>query len=607
MPTAAPLVVIVAGAALTLLAWQAIAPQVRESEQIRFQRLSERVLADTQSRFSSAAQAVYGVRAWLNAGGGVTAAQWSDYAVAMEPFFQKGVVGVGYVERIDRGQVDALERRLRSEGHPTLTIERSGTHDQLYVVTRIQPPDRNLGALGLDVGSGVTRRAAADAAMETGLPVLTQRIRVIEGDQEVPGFLLFLPVYAPGRPLANAADRVAALQGWAYVSLRMNDLTRGLLDAGGGLIDFTIEEDGRAGSPPLYVSSTGAPAAAWPAPETSALELFGRTWTFRFTPRPEFTSRAALDLPRVVAGSGAAVTLLAAMLAWALANSRRRAWWLAHRRTLQLSDANAQLERSIAQARQLAEDATEASRAKSRFVAHRGQERRLGLAGAFGLDLRLLELDRLRAQLRGAGFQLAQQIARLAHHRARSLAQGFDGDAGNRDVGADHVHRRRRIQIPRPGERRIGRAQPGQVGQVRRDHHVREIERAPETKSHLVADAHQQEEGEQVVGRTDVMHGEQPHHHVEVQEEQREVEGAGAVVERANRDQRDHAVAGVDRRQLQERVERKRLEIEIVEERRQRHRHEADDAHDRNLDDVEFVAAPVLRASRLLGIEGEER
>ena len=129
-----------------------------------------------------------------------------------------------------------------------------------------------------------TRRSAADRAMETGLPVLTQRIRVIEGDQEVPGFLLFLPVYAVGRPLTSVADRTSALQGWVYVSLRMNDLTRGLLESGGGLVDFEIEEDGRAGSPALYASAPASPAATapgWPVAETAALSLYGRTWTFR--------------------------------------------------------------------------------------------------------------------------------------------------------------------------------------------------------------------------------------------------------------------------------------------------------------------------------------
>ena len=78
------------GAALTVLAWGTVSRQVRESEQGRFQRLNDRVLADAEARFSSAVQAVYGARAWLAAGEKATAAEWAAYAATMEPFFQKG-------------------------------------------------------------------------------------------------------------------------------------------------------------------------------------------------------------------------------------------------------------------------------------------------------------------------------------------------------------------------------------------------------------------------------------------------------------------------------------------------------------------------------------
>ena len=94
---------------------------------------------------------------------------------------------------------------------------------------------------------------------------------------------------------------------------------------------------------------------------------------------------------------------------------------------------------------------------------------------------------------------------------------------------------------------------------------MREIERATEAETNLVADAHQQKEREQLVGRAHVMHREQPHDDVDVQEEQRQVEAAGAVVERAHGHERDQPIADVDRRQREEVSEREDRQVEIVQ------------------------------------------
>ena len=109
----------VIGTALTALAWLTVTRQIRDSEQLRFQRLTERILADAQSRLSSAVQAVYGGRAWLAAGVHAPVPQWAAYAAAMEPYFQKGVVGIGYCDAAvcaltPAAVVDAIEFGLQN-------------------------------------------------------------------------------------------------------------------------------------------------------------------------------------------------------------------------------------------------------------------------------------------------------------------------------------------------------------------------------------------------------------------------------------------------------------------------------------------------------------
>jgi len=222
--------VLVAGLALTAAAVWFNVREIGRTERARFDQLVERIEVAMEGRFGAAVEALTLGEKLVEADTGLTAAVWRNHVNSVWPFVNKGVVGLGYIERWPRSEVATLEGRIRAAGTADFTVERAGTHDSLYVVTYLGPEALNRGARGLDIASGTTRKTAAEAAMATGQLALSRRIRLVYGAETVPGFLLLLPHYAPGRPTGTVAERTAALKGWVYASLR-SDLIVGDIPA----------------------------------------------------------------------------------------------------------------------------------------------------------------------------------------------------------------------------------------------------------------------------------------------------------------------------------------------------------------------------------------
>jgi PAS domain S-box-containing protein len=287
-------------------------------------------------------QVLQGARGFLRGSVDVSQADFADYygVLRLNERFP-GIEALGIAAIVPPAQLPAHVAAMRAAGFPDYEVKPPGPRALYTAVTHIQPFEgRNLRAFGYDMFSEPVRRAAMEAARDSGLAVATGRVTLVqEGAQNVqPGFLMYAPVYRAGLPRATVDERRAAIAGWVYAPFRMNDLMRGL--GGEHASDLEVEiYDGRqpvdAGL--LYRSPGARPRGARAMfTHTDVFSAAGRSWTLTVRSAPQLEATLDKRPTAAIAATGVGLGLLLSLVVWLLATERRRALQLASGMTLEL-------------------------------------------------------------------------------------------------------------------------------------------------------------------------------------------------------------------------------------------------------------------------------
>jgi PAS domain S-box-containing protein len=287
-------------------------------------------------------QVLQGARGFLRGSVEVSQRDFADYyAIQRVDQSFPGIQALGIAAIIPAQQLAAHVAAMRAAGFPGYEVKPPGPRDLYTSVTHIQPfADRNLRAFGYDMFSEPVRRAAMEAARDSGTAAATGRVTLVqEGARNVqPGFLMYVPVYRPSVPRGTVEERRAAIVGWVYAPFRMNDLMRGL--GGEHVSDLEVAiYDGRqpAESALLYRSPGARPAGSRAMfTHTDAVDTAGRTWTIAIRSAPQLEATLDKRPTAAIAATGVGLGLLLSLVVWLLATSRRRALQLAGGMTLEL-------------------------------------------------------------------------------------------------------------------------------------------------------------------------------------------------------------------------------------------------------------------------------
>lgn len=357
------ILIVVIGMALTLVGTTWLQERARHDAEMRFERYNAKITATVLQRFENSVIALKGLRSTFHAYGGhmdrLAFRAWVD-ARHIEVDFP-GLRGLGFIERVERTALPAFLARERADAAPDFSVRTSGDAPDLFVIKLIEPLQNNRAAWGYDVGSEPVRRAAAQQAVDTGLPTLTGRITLVQDGKKGPGFLYFMPIYRAGEPLDTVEARRRSLIGLLYTPIVVAELMRDMHEITDELIDFELLMGGETSPDHLLFDLDGhlSRADQRENPGTLhhqvALDVGGRTLTLQTRTTDTFVAETR-DLTAL--GFGLAGSLLSALLAgmfWMTSMNQARAESLAHRMTQDLRDSQRRTENALREQRALLE------------------------------------------------------------------------------------------------------------------------------------------------------------------------------------------------------------------------------------------------------------
>lgn len=321
-----PAAVLVAGAAVTLaLSWQ-LQQTADSRDRDRFDMAAAAIQEHIVQRLATA-------KGLLRGGAGMFAVARVDRPADFRAFVDRlglesaasGVRGMGFVQRVAVDEVPAFEARERLLGRRH-SVWPAGRRPEYFPITYLEPAnDANRRALGFDMFSEPTRRAAMERARDTGEPAASGAVQLVQAADAAaqPGFLIYVPVYAGSALPATIEERRVRLHGFVYSAFSARDFFASLLSsnpqsrAGLELFDGTAPAAVRMYRSPL--EDTGRFA------RTTSLEVGGRPWTARAFSTPGLEASSVAGYIPLVRWLGGTVTSILVVLAFLQRAARARA------------------------------------------------------------------------------------------------------------------------------------------------------------------------------------------------------------------------------------------------------------------------------------------
>ncbi len=328
-----PYLILLLGFCFTLVVYYYFNKLTYEQDRIRFNSSVQEIQDQVRLRIATSTALLRAATGLFAASDFVDAHEFESFVTEIE--LEKnypGVEGIGYSARFTPQNKAQVVAGMHRQGFREFRIwPDDAPRSEYNSIIYLQPDTiRNKGAIGYDMGTNETRRHAMDAARDSGKPVASGRVHLVQ-ERDLPeanrqaGFLIYVPVYQKNAPINTEQERREALLGFVYSPLRAKDFIEAVIADKRYDVNFKVF-DGTEENAANLLGSVGDEVSAKPMfTETKQQEVEGRTWTVAFVTNPSFEKHSNRYLLKYTLILGGLLSLLFAAVTRAEVRARSRA------------------------------------------------------------------------------------------------------------------------------------------------------------------------------------------------------------------------------------------------------------------------------------------
>ncbi len=300
--------------------------------QTAFANRSTDIADRIERQFASQAMLLQGAKGLYAASEHITRDEFRTYfnSLQLGPANSE-ITALAYHELVSAKDFARHVGGIRRQGFPEYRISPPGERDVYAPMAYIEPfSGDNRKVLGFDPLTVEAERRAVLRARDTGLVTISSKLTLAQdAGENVPGFVMYVPIYRNGTPQASDAERRSNFVGWIDAPIRMRAFMARAFPGGSPDVDIEIFDGTEKSADSLLFDSDASPQhliqeSPGSLQAVKNIRFGGHAWTVSARAMPGFGGTAVRKEPVMIGGIGALIGILLSLALLLGINSLRR-------------------------------------------------------------------------------------------------------------------------------------------------------------------------------------------------------------------------------------------------------------------------------------------